>query len=127
MSNDFQILYEGPVYSINASHRARGNWVYKKREIKEYQEVIALTARKELNKAGIQGILFPDKRTELYLDVFYYYIKNKKDRSNILKLVEDALEGVFYVNDSVISDGRTKRIKADWEGLVVRVGELYEK
>jgi Holliday junction resolvase RusA-like endonuclease len=34
----------------------------------------------------------------------------KPDRSNVLKSLEDALEGVVYVNDSQIADGRARKL-----------------
>ena len=33
----------------------------------------------------------------------------KPDRSNVLKSLEDALEGVIYINDSQLADGRARK------------------
>lgn len=48
----------------------------------------------------------------------------KRDLSNVLKLVEDACNGVLYVDDAQIKDIRVQSIESDDERLEVEVESL---
>lgn len=49
---------------------------------------------------------------------------DKGDRGNHLKLLEDALEGVFYVNDAQICEGNVAKVFGDVSGYQVEISEL---
>lgn len=53
-----------------------------------------------------------------------YYGGRRYDRSNILKLVDDALEGVAYKDDSEIAFGWCKKIWDTTEGFTFYAEEL---
>lgn len=48
----------------------------------------------------------------------------KPDCSNVLKAVEDALNGIVYLDDKQISDIKIRRRYSDLPKVVVHVGEL---
>ena len=56
----------------------------------------------------------------------WQYPKTKPDRSNWLKPIEDALEGIVYTNDSRIVDGRTRKIFADRNYVRIKVTTLID-
>jgi len=50
----------------------------------------------------------------------------RPDRGNLLKLVEDALEGPFYVDDGQIVAGEVAKVYAEIPGYRIRLGSLPE-
>ncbi|WP_327076977.1 RusA family crossover junction endodeoxyribonuclease [Cupriavidus necator] len=48
----------------------------------------------------------------------------KPDTSNILKAIEDGMNGIVYVDDSQIVDGRQKKRYGESPGVYVEVMEL---
>ena len=64
------------------------------------------------------------KRLAAALDLWKH--TTKPDASNILKLVEDALNGCMYADDSAIFDGHCRKVYADTGRVVVRA-TLYDQ
>ena len=54
------------------------------------------------------------------------YPMTRPDRSNYLKLAEDALNGVCYTDDALICDGRTAKLFGDPERVEVRIWPLQD-
>ena len=52
------------------------------------------------------------------------YPETKPDRTNLLKPIEDALEGIVYTNDSRIVDGRVTKVFADYDYVRIKVVDL---
>lgn len=71
----------------------------------------------------------------LYMRVRAYFLRPKSakkrvhhtvkpDGSNVLKLVEDALNGLVYPDDSAIVDAQVQKFYGDSERIELEVGEL---
>lgn len=55
------------------------------------------------------------------------YVTKKPDASNIIKSVEDGLNGIAYADDSQLSDVRIIRRYSDRPRVVVSIGSLDDK
>ena len=62
-------------------------------------------------KAARAGLLWPAKRP---------------DRGNLLKMIEDVLEGPFYVDDKQVVCGEVTKVYGDFPGYRVRLEDLVE-
>lgn len=54
------------------------------------------------------------------------YPTRRPDRGNILKLVEDAMEGVFYRDDAQIVRGEVRKAYGDAPGYLIELEQLHE-
>ncbi len=82
-----------PAFSTNAIWCAQGGQIVKTREAKAYTRLVRLRAR-ESKMQMIAGDI------SLHLVVFN---RGRMDLSNVLKLLEDSLQGIAYVNDSGVT------------------------
>lgn len=50
----------------------------------------------------------------------------RPDRGNLLKMIEDALEGVIYTNDSHVVEGMVRKVYGEEPGYEIHVEELSQ-
>lgn len=54
-----------------------------------------------------------------------YYCEKRPDLSNLIKLIEDAMEGIFFKNDSQIAEyGESRKIYSDKPGIYITISTL---
>ena len=115
--------------------RVTRHGTYTPKETKEYEKKIA-DAWRELGVAPFEGPVevtvfverkMPDSRPKKLLSEPDIY---KPDADNILKVVQDALNGVAYLDDKYVVDAFVKKLprrRKEEDTLIVRVGEVsYE-
>lgn len=81
---------------------------YKTKKLEYYQKQLGYEALDRMNRNGWQMI-----EKEFRMDVTFYCVNKKRgDRVNLLKSLEDALQGIVYKDDYYSVDGRIQ-IKYD--------------
>jgi len=104
-------------------HRCKGNIAYTPQETRQAENTVAALCLSSLGPEAA-ALLPLSPKAELKLVVAgYYHGKRRPDGSNLLKLVEDALQGRFYPNDKAIVDGRYLIYNADknQEGIEIKL------
>lgn len=91
-----------PSYQANSKQGKYGR--YRTKKLVDFQAFIKLHVKSLINKNGYNDT-FPLK-CDVHMDIDIYP-KNRKhgDRTNMLKGIEDALEGVLFVNDKQVKGG----------------------
>ena len=84
------IVFPEPPSSNRYWRNFRGRTV-KSKEAREYQEAVKLIARKQKLRTG-----------EIGLHLKWFRKRRAGDLSNRIKVIEDALQGILYRNDSQI-------------------------
>lgn len=98
-------LPEAP--SANTYWRRHGNIIHVSAVAKAYKEAIRLLTLRY--KRGAE-VAFPSG--DLRLDLTWHRSRKSGDRSNRLKVLEDALQGTIYRDDKQIACGWTERVDA---------------
>ena len=91
----------------------RNGKFYTPRTTREYEESVAWFA-----KAAYKG---EPTKDPVRLDMTIRSSKSKADTSNILKSIEDGMNGIIYVDDKQIEEIHISRIKEGNEGVDVAV------
>jgi len=99
------ILPESP--SANTLTRRSGTHVHISAEAKAYKEAIRMLTMRYRRGAECA---FPSG--DLRLDLIWHRSRKAGDRSNRLKVLEDALQGTIYADDKQIACGWTERVDA---------------
>ena len=97
----------------------RNGKFYTPKHTREYEESVAWFARSA----------YKEEPTELpvRLDLMIRSSKSRADTSNILKSIEDAMNGIVYVDDKQIKEIHISRIEGDGEGVDVTVSLLKKE
>ena len=96
----------------------RNGKFYTPRTTREYEETVAWFA-----KTAYKG---EPTKDPVRLDMTIRSSKSKADTSNILKSIEDGMNGIVYVDDKQIKEIHIIRTEADGEGVDVTVYLLEE-
>ena len=80
--------------ALNRTYKVSGGRFYKDSEAEATQEAIAWEAKSQYRGKPLKG--------QICLTVTFYYPNMRKDASAGIKSLEDALQGVCYVNDRQI-------------------------
>ena len=91
----------------------RNGKFYTPRTTREYEESVAWFA-----KAAYKG---EPTKDPVRLDMTIRSSKSRADTSNILKAIEDGMNGIIYVDDRQIKEIHISRIEGDGEGVDVAV------
>lgn len=91
----------------------RNGKFYTPRTTREYEETVAWFA-----KTAYKG---EPTKDPVRLDMTIRSSKSKADTSNILKAIEDGMNGIIYVDDRQIKEIHISRIEGDGEGVDVAV------
>ena len=94
----------------------RNGKFYTPRTTREYEESVAWFA-----KAAYKG---EPTKDPVRLDMTIRSSKSRADTSNILKSIEDGMNGIVYVDDKQIKEIHISRIEGDGEGVDVAVSLL---
>ena len=94
----------------------RNGKFYTPRTTREYEETVAWFA-----KTAYKG---EPTKDPVRLDMTIRSSKSKADTSNILKSIEDGMNGIVYVDDKQIKEIHISRIEGDGEGVDVTVSLL---
>ena len=94
----------------------RNGKFYTPRTTREYEETVAWFA-----KAAYKG---EPTKDPVRLDMTIRSSKSKADTSNILKSIEDGMNGIVYVDDKQIKEIHISRTEGDGEGVDVTVSLL---
>lgn len=94
----------------------RNGKFYTPKATREYEGYVAWYAR----------MAYKSEPTEqpVRLDLTIRSSKSKADTSNILKAIEDGMNGIIYVDDKQIEEIHISRVKGDGEGVDVTVSLL---
>lgn len=97
----------------------RNGKFYTPKTTREYEESVAWFAKSA----------YKEDPTELpvRLDLMIRSSKCKADASNILKCIEDGMNGIIYIDDKQIKEIHIKRVEGDGEGVDVTVSLLRQK
>lgn len=91
----------------------KGGKFYTPKRTREYEELVAWCARAAYRE---------DPTTlPVRLNLIIRSSKSRADTSNILKAVEDGMNGVVYVDDRQIKEIHISRVAGDGEGVDVTV------
>lgn len=93
-----EFIFEGPPVSLQSTNRARKL---------NYKAMVAREASAVLPDG------FTPTTDEVTIKITYYYETQSGDVDNIIKLIQDALNGIIYVDDSQVADTRSLRKKID--------------
>ena len=93
--------------------RGRNGKFYTPKTTREYEETVAWFA-----KAAYKG---EPTKDPVRLDMTIRSSKSKADTSNILKSIEDGMNGIVYVDDKQIKEIHISRVEGDGEGVDVAV------
>ena len=94
----------------------RNGKFYTPKTTREYEESVAWFAKSAYKE---------DPTTlPVRLDLTIRSSKSKADTSNILKAIEDGMNGIIYVDDRQIKEIHISRIEGDGEGVDVTVSLL---
>lgn len=96
----------------------RNGKFYTPKTTREYEESVAWFA-----KAAYKG---EPTKDPVRLDMTIRSSKSKADTSNILKSIEDGMNGIVYADDNQIKEIHIIRTEADGEGVDVTVYLLEE-
>ena len=91
----------------------RNGKFYTPKTTREYEESVAWFA-----KAAYKG---EPTKDPVRLDMTIRSSKSRADTSNILKSIEDGMNGIIYVDDKQIKEIHISRIEGDGEGVDVTV------
>jgi len=94
----------------------RNGKFYTPKTTREYEESVAWFA-----KAAYKG---EPTKDPVRLDMTIRSSKSKADTSNILKSIEDGMNGIVYVDDKQIKEIHISRTEGDGEGVDVTVSLL---
>jgi len=101
------------------SRMGRNGKFYTPKTTREYEESVAWFA-----KAAYKG---EPTKDPVRLDMTIRSSKSKADTSNILKSIEDGMNGIVYVDDKQIKEIHISRTEGDGEGVDVTVSLLRQK
>ena len=96
----------------------RNGKFYTPRQTREYEETVAWFARAAYKE--------DPTKLPVRLDLTIRSSKCKADTSNILKSIEDGMNGIVYADDNQIKEIHIIRTEADGEGVDVTVYLLEE-
>jgi len=97
----------------------RNGKFYTPKTTREYEESVAWFAKSAYKE---------DPTTlPVRLDLMIRSSKCKADASNILKCIEDGMNGIIYIDDKQIKEIHIKRVEGDGEGVDVTVSLLRQK
>ena len=91
----------------------RNGKFYTPRTTREYEETVAWFARSAYKEEPTKD--------PVRLDLTIRSSKSRADTSNILKSIEDGMNGIVYVDDMQIKEIHISRIEGDGEGVDVAV------
>ena len=91
----------------------RNGKFYTPRTTREYEETVAWFAKTAYKEEPTKG--------PVRLDMTIRSSKSKADTSNILKAIEDGMNGIIYVDDRQIKEIHISRVEGDGEGVEVTV------
>jgi len=91
----------------------RNGKFYTPKTTREYEESVAWFARNAYKEEPTKD--------PVRLDLTIRSSKSKADTSNILKAIEDGMNGIIYVDDRQIKEIHISRIEGDGEGVDVAV------
>ena len=97
----------------------RNGKFYTPKTTREYEESVAWFA-----KAAYKG---EPTKDPVRLDMTIRSSKSRADMSNILKSIEDGMNGIIYVDDKQIKEIHIIRTEEDGEGVDVTVSLLKQK
>jgi Holliday junction resolvase RusA-like endonuclease len=130
-----------PVGKQETKFNFKTRHAYKPEESRRYKELVSWTAKKYM-KESKKEMLFGPVRMDLIItlkkvkpayDKHKFFVSHhlsedypckKPDRSNVLKTVEDALEGICYDNDMNIVDGYTKKVYGEPEKVEIIINPV---
>lgn len=94
----------------------RNGRFYTPKTTREYEELVACFAR----------MAYKEKPTKhpVRLDLIIRSSKSRADISNILKSIEDGMNGIVYIDDRQIKEIHISRTEGDGEGVDVAVSLL---
>lgn len=106
-----------PVSLNNAYCSSRTGRRFMTREGKTYKEIVSWEAKKHFEqKTGELGIYFE----------FGFKDKRRRDVDDYVKLAQDALTGIAFLDDSQIIELTAKKVIGDTEYLLIEVYDLVE-
>lgn len=133
------IIYTKPFgkQSVRFSSTKNGQKAYLPKETKETQEYIGWIAKIYMQRNKLQplgeAIVFRlyifiknDKKTQPASSKLPVYCTSKPDCSNVLKLVEDALQGICFLNDKQIVDVRVKKFYGTKDKMIIIIKSVNE-
>ena len=91
----------------------RNGKFYTPKTTREYEETVAWFAKTAYKEEPTKD--------PVRLDMTIRSSKSKADTSNILKAIEDGMNGIIYVDDRQIKEIHISRIEGDGEGVDVAV------
>ena len=89
-----EFIFDGPPLSLQSTNKVRK---------RNYRAMVASEASKVL-PAG-----FTPTTDEVEIIITYYYETQSGDVDNIIKPIQDALNGVIYIDDVQVVDTRSRR------------------
>lgn len=127
------------IYLRRQGSRTR-RWIGPTEEQKDAEQVVRLRSLPHAPREPLTGPLRMDVTTVVPIPKSYSDDKrelcllkevrpdtpDKGDRGNHLKLLEDALEGIFYVNDAQICEGNVAKVFGLESGYRVRISALSD-
>lgn len=125
--------------SMEIRRRGRKTWISPTDEQKAAENFVRMASLQHAPREPLTGSLRMDvtfmvkvpksykgaKLAEALCGMLRPDTPDKGDRGNHLKLLEDALEGVFYVNDAQICAGDVSKMFGRESGYFVRIEELH--
>jgi len=97
----------------------RNGKFYTPKTTREYEETVAWFARAAYKEEPTKD--------PVRLDLTIRSSKSKADTSNILKSIEDGMNGIVYIDDRQIKEIHISRIEGDGEGVDVTVSLLKKE
>ena len=97
----------------------RNGKFYTPKTTREYEESVAWFAKTAYKEEPTKD--------PVRLDLTIRSSKSRADISNILKSIEDGMNGIIYVDDKQIEEIHISRVKGDGEGVDVTVSLLIKK
>jgi crossover junction endodeoxyribonuclease RusA len=97
----------------------RNGKFYTPRTTREYEETVAWFAKTAYKEEPTKD--------PVRLNLTIRSSKSKADTSNILKSIEDGMNGIIYVDDKQIKEIHISRIEGDGEGVDVTVSLLKKE
>ena len=89
----FEFTVKGPPLSVQAKSTSKNRW---KAEVKQAAQI----------QLGANSRITTE---EVKFSITYYYKDNCPDVDNIIKPIQDALEGVIYIDDRQIVETKSRR------------------
>lgn len=99
----FEFIVEGPPVSLNARGQRKQKWKAKVSSAAKSAMQLDPKTQKSYEPVDIK----------VQLVIVNYYIQASPDVDNIIKPIQDALEGIVYHNDNQVFDTRCIKVQID--------------